>query len=92
MDTSGTRDFNCTPRNEALGIVARLDGVQRLFNEMLLQRARLASPMRFLPPISAYHRNSVRQPFISPAYCHLTGGVVRGILDTKEDPYDEYDD
>ena len=47
---------------------------------------------RFLPPLSPYHRNSVRQPFISPADCRLTDGVVRGILDTKEDPYDEYDD
>ena len=92
MDTSGTLDFNYTHRNEPRGTIAELDPIQRVFNRLLLERARAVSITRFLPPLSPYHRNSVRQPFISPADCRLTDGVVRGILDTKEDPYDEYDD
>lgn len=92
MDTSGTLGFNCIHRNDPRGIVADLDPVQRAYNKLLLERARSVSLTRFLPALSAYHHNSVRQPFVSPAHCRLTGGVTRGIVDPKEDPYDEYDD
>lgn len=92
MDTSGTRDFNCTHRNEPRGTIDELDPIQRIFNRLLLERARTVQITRFLPALSPYHRNSVRQPFVSPAHCRLTGGVTRGIVDPKEDPYDEYDD
>lgn len=92
MDTSGTLGFNCTHRNEPRGTIDELDPIQRIFNRLLLERARTVQITRFLPALSPYHRNSVRQPFVSPAHCRLTGGVTRGIVDPKEDPYDEYDD
>lgn len=92
MDTSGTQDSSFTHRSEPRGTIAELDPIQRVFNRLLLERARTVQITRFLPALSPYHRNSVRQPFVSPAHCRLTGGVTRGILDPKEDPYDEYDD
>lgn len=92
MEILDTQGFNSTHRNEPRGTIAELDPVQRAFNRLLLERARTVQITRLLPALSPYHRNSVRQPFVSPAHCRLTGGVTRGIVDPKEDPYDEYDD
>jgi hypothetical protein len=92
MDTSGTRDFNFTRRSDATvprGILSQLCTTQSYYNKMVLTRARAGLPEWAVAPTRT---NALRKPFVDPWWCRLTGGIVRGIVDTKEDPYDEYDD
>ena len=93
MEILDTQDFNFTHRSDLLGVVVSLGEVQRLYNRLLLARARNSKLERFLPVSRSYYvGNAVSRPFVRPTACRLTGGVVRGIVDPKEDPDDEYDD